>query len=162
VQVDPIKPKLNFLGTKRLKLKLYILLSTSAFKFKLRRYTSAFSSGETTMEGLYSAATAGAVARSVPDVAPSSPGPSPNGGSVEAGEAGDRSDDVEGQQNALLFMRRAPGSFVFCGRLEAVGGGQGAGLRLVDSAALRQSSTYHQLIGCRLLPAESVSGAVFW
>jgi hypothetical protein len=37
VQVDPIKPKFPP-GTKRLKLKLDILLSTSAFKFNLRRY----------------------------------------------------------------------------------------------------------------------------
>jgi hypothetical protein len=38
VQVDPIKPKLKPPGTKRLKLKCDILLSTSAFKFNLRRY----------------------------------------------------------------------------------------------------------------------------
>jgi len=38
VQVDPIKPKLKPPGTKRLKLKCDTLLSTSAFKFKLRRY----------------------------------------------------------------------------------------------------------------------------
>jgi len=41
VQVDPFKPKLKLLGTKRLKLKCDILLSTSAFNFNLRRYTSA-------------------------------------------------------------------------------------------------------------------------
>ena len=39
VQVDPMKPKLKPPGTKRLKLKCDILLSTSAFKFSLRRYT---------------------------------------------------------------------------------------------------------------------------
>jgi len=37
-QVDPIKPMLKPPGTKRLKLKCVILLSTSAFKFNLRRY----------------------------------------------------------------------------------------------------------------------------
>jgi hypothetical protein len=39
VQVDPIKPKLKPPGTKRLKLECDVLLSTSAFKFNLRRYT---------------------------------------------------------------------------------------------------------------------------
>jgi hypothetical protein len=39
VQVDPMKPELKPPGTKRLKLKCDILLSTSAFKFNLRRYT---------------------------------------------------------------------------------------------------------------------------
>ena len=39
VQVDPMKPKLKPPGTKRLKLKCDILLSTSAFKFDLRSYT---------------------------------------------------------------------------------------------------------------------------
>lgn len=63
---------------------------------------------------------------------------------------------------AVLFMRRPPGGYVFCGRLE---GARGAGvggdvdegadlgelrLRLVDTAALRTSSTFHQLVGCRL------------
>jgi len=38
VQVDPIKPLLNTPGTKRLKLKCDVLLSTAAFKFNLRRY----------------------------------------------------------------------------------------------------------------------------
>ena len=38
MQVDPIKPKSKPPGTKRLKLKCDILLSTSAFKFNLRRY----------------------------------------------------------------------------------------------------------------------------
>jgi len=39
VQVDPIKPMLKPRGTKRLKVKCDILLSTFAFKFNLRRYT---------------------------------------------------------------------------------------------------------------------------
>ena len=38
MQVDPIKPKLKSPGTKRLKLDCDVLLSTSAFKFNLRRY----------------------------------------------------------------------------------------------------------------------------
>jgi hypothetical protein len=37
VQVDPMKPKSKPPGTKRLKLKCDILLSTSAFKISLRR-----------------------------------------------------------------------------------------------------------------------------
>ena len=44
MQVDPIKPKLKPPGTKRLKLKCDVLLSTSAFKFNLRRYTKEFMS----------------------------------------------------------------------------------------------------------------------
>jgi len=40
-QVDPMRPVLKAPGTKRLKLKCDILLSTSAFKFKLRRHTTA-------------------------------------------------------------------------------------------------------------------------
>ena len=39
VQVDPIKPKLNPPGTERLKLNCGVLLSASAFKLNLRRYT---------------------------------------------------------------------------------------------------------------------------
>ena len=41
-QVDPIKPKWKApgTGTKRLKLNCDTLLSTSAFKFNLRRYTT--------------------------------------------------------------------------------------------------------------------------
>jgi hypothetical protein len=39
VQVDPMRPKLKPPGTKRLKLKCDILLSTSAFKFNLRCYS---------------------------------------------------------------------------------------------------------------------------
>jgi len=39
VQVDPIKPTLKPPGTERLKLNCEILLSTSDFKFNLRRYT---------------------------------------------------------------------------------------------------------------------------
>jgi len=38
VQVDPIKPKLKPPGTKLLKLKSDILVSTAAFKINLRRY----------------------------------------------------------------------------------------------------------------------------
>jgi hypothetical protein len=38
VQVDPMNPKLKPPGTKRLKLKCDILLSTSGFKLNLRRY----------------------------------------------------------------------------------------------------------------------------
>ena len=38
MQVDPIKPKSKPPGTGRLQLKRDILLSTSAFNFKLRRY----------------------------------------------------------------------------------------------------------------------------
>jgi len=38
MQVDPIKPTVKVPGTKRLKLICDILLSTSAFKFNLRRY----------------------------------------------------------------------------------------------------------------------------
>ena len=38
VQVDPINPKLKAPGTERLKLKYNNLLSTSGFKFNLRRY----------------------------------------------------------------------------------------------------------------------------
>ena len=40
VQVDPVKPLLKPPGTKRLKVMCDILLSTSAFKFNLRRYTT--------------------------------------------------------------------------------------------------------------------------
>jgi hypothetical protein len=38
VQVDPTKPKLKPPGTKRLKLDCDVLLSTSGFRFNLRRY----------------------------------------------------------------------------------------------------------------------------
>ena len=41
MQVDPITPTLKAPGTKRLKLKCDILLSTSAFTFNLRRYVTA-------------------------------------------------------------------------------------------------------------------------
>jgi dynein heavy chain len=41
VQVDPIKPMLKPPGTKRLKAVCDIMLSTSAFKFNLRRYSKA-------------------------------------------------------------------------------------------------------------------------
>jgi len=43
VQVESMKPKLKPPGSKRLKLKWEILLSNSAFKFNLRRYTTALS-----------------------------------------------------------------------------------------------------------------------
>jgi len=39
VQVDPMKPSLKSVGTKRLELKYYKLLSSFAFNFNLRRYT---------------------------------------------------------------------------------------------------------------------------
>ena len=38
LHVDPIKPTLTAPGTKRLKLKSCMLLSSFAFKFNLRRY----------------------------------------------------------------------------------------------------------------------------
>ena len=38
-QVEPIKPKLKPSGTKHLKLNHYELISNSAFKFNLRRYS---------------------------------------------------------------------------------------------------------------------------
>ena len=41
VQADPIKPTLKPTGTKRLGLKRDVLISTFAFKFNLRRYTTA-------------------------------------------------------------------------------------------------------------------------
>jgi hypothetical protein len=44
VQVDPIKYKLKPPGIKRLKLDCDVLLSTSAFKFNLRRYSVVTSS----------------------------------------------------------------------------------------------------------------------
>ena len=40
MQVDPINPKFKPPGTKRLKLNSDVLLSSCAFKFKLRRYNS--------------------------------------------------------------------------------------------------------------------------
>ena len=40
VQLDPIKPKMKPPGIKRSKLKCDMLLSTSAFKFSLRRYST--------------------------------------------------------------------------------------------------------------------------
>ena len=45
VQVDPIKPMLKPPGTKRLKLNCDVLLSTSAFKINLRRYTLGLGGG---------------------------------------------------------------------------------------------------------------------
>ena len=38
MQVDPVKPTLQPTGTKRLKLKCDVLLSSFAFGFNLRRY----------------------------------------------------------------------------------------------------------------------------
>jgi hypothetical protein len=45
VQVAPIKPMLKAPGTKHLKLKCDILLSISAFKFDLRRYSKVCGAG---------------------------------------------------------------------------------------------------------------------
>jgi len=42
VQLHPIKPKLKPPGSKRLKLKCDVLLSTFGFKFNSRRYTVVF------------------------------------------------------------------------------------------------------------------------
>jgi len=42
MQADPMKPTLKPPGTDRLKLKCDSLLSTSAFKFNLRRYTQVY------------------------------------------------------------------------------------------------------------------------
>ena len=63
-----------------------------------------------------------------------------------------------GETTALLFMRRPPGGYVFCGRLEEVrgvgidagGGDEAPTLALLDADALRGASTFHQLVGCRL------------
>ena len=75
----------------------------------------------------------------------------------EAEEACDVGADADAEADddapaALLFMRRPPGNDVFCGRLESAPGAPGA-VRLVDAAALRQGSTFHQLVGCRLREA---------
>ena len=75
----------------------------------------------------------------------------------EAEEACDVGADADAEADddapaALLFMRRPPGNYVFCGRLESAPGAPGA-VRLVDAAALRQGSTFHQLVGCRLREA---------
>jgi len=53
VQVDPIKSKLKPTGTKRLKVKCDILLSTSAIKFNLRRYTEVIAGGMIPKAGAY-------------------------------------------------------------------------------------------------------------
>ena len=75
------------------------------------------------------------------------------GGDPEAEEACDIGDDDDvDAPAALLFMRRPPGNYVFCGRLESAPGAKGA-VRLVDAAALREGSTFHQLVGCRLREA---------
>jgi pyrroline-5-carboxylate reductase len=52
VQVDPIKPKSKPPGTERLKPKCDVLLSTSAFKFNLRRYSMVTSPAGTTICGV--------------------------------------------------------------------------------------------------------------
>ena len=73
----------------------------------------------------------------------------------EAEEACDVAADDDAADDApaaLLFMRRPPGNYVFCGRLETTPGAPGV-VRLVDAAALRQGSTFHQLVGCRLREA---------
>ena len=61
--------------------------------------------------------------------------------------------DVAGD-SALLFIRRPPGQYMFCGRLENVGESSSdkdaAVCRLVDAESVRTSDTYFQLIGCRL------------
>jgi len=60
----------------------------------------------------------------------------------------------EPSESALLFIRRPPGQYVFCGRLECVGTSASndsvVALRLVDGGRLRSSDTFFQLIGCRL------------
>ena len=48
MQVDPIKPKSKPPGTKLLKLNYKMLLSTSAFKFNLRRHTEEALPGQVT------------------------------------------------------------------------------------------------------------------
>jgi len=60
VPVDSIKPKLKPPGTKRLKLKCDIPLSTSAFKFNLRRYIK-FQSGRCDVGGFFEPRARGAV-----------------------------------------------------------------------------------------------------
>jgi hypothetical protein len=57
VQVDPIKPTLKAPGSERLKLNCDIMLSTSAFKFKLRRYI------QDVWRHLYNESVAGAYSR---------------------------------------------------------------------------------------------------
>jgi len=69
VQVDPIKPRLRPPGTKHLILKCDVLLSTSAFKFNLRRYTMGVSRRPVVRR---SAASASAAA---PDSCTDSPAP---------------------------------------------------------------------------------------
>jgi len=48
VQVDPMRPMLKAPGTKRLKLKYHKLLSSFAFEFNLRRYSTATSTSSCT------------------------------------------------------------------------------------------------------------------
>ena len=72
------------------------------------------------------------------------------------------SEGVSGE-SALLFMRRPPGQFVFCGRLECVGALQSNDsavlVRFVDGARMRASDSFHQLIGCRL--SDEPEGATY-
>ena len=66
MQVDPIKPKLKPPGTKRLKPKRDMLLSTSAVKFNLRRYVEASTdttTDDTAVSGAAAAATMAFTAR---------------------------------------------------------------------------------------------------
>jgi len=62
VQLDPIKPTLKAHGTKRLKLKLDILLSNFAFKFNLRRHTMEVAMEEATEQATAEATMAAAAA----------------------------------------------------------------------------------------------------
>jgi hypothetical protein len=62
VQVDPIKPKLKPPGTKRLKLNCDALLSTSAFKLNLRRYTAGARAWRSTTRSWCSACSASSTA----------------------------------------------------------------------------------------------------
>ena len=64
VQVDPMKPRLKAPGAKQLKLKCDILLSTSAFKFNVRRYSEgttlwAVRGGGAGVDNLHAVATVG-------------------------------------------------------------------------------------------------------
>jgi len=70
VQIDPIKPKLKPRRIKRLKLKCDVLLSTSAFKVNLRRYTMVVEK-EANYVREQSEADAAATAREVGNLSPS-------------------------------------------------------------------------------------------
>jgi len=67
VQVDPIKPMLKPPGTKHLELRYDKLHSSFAFKFNLRRYTTAYSTG--TEQEVAAAGTIVAVGPDLADVA---------------------------------------------------------------------------------------------